>query len=58
VAHRRWDKWPISFRISIGGVLAHYAERLDRWPVVVGFVLDPDEYLIEIIQHDGPPPGE
>jgi len=33
-------------------------ERLDRWPVVVGFVLDPDGYLIEIIQHDGPRPGE
>ena len=32
--------------------------RLDRWPVVVGFVLDPDGYLIEIIQHDGKRPGE
>jgi lactoylglutathione lyase len=25
-------------------------ERLDRWPVVVGFVLDPDGYSIELIQ--------
>jgi len=33
-------------------------ERLERWPVVVGFVLDPDGYLIEIIQHDGKRPGE
>ena len=33
-------------------------ERLDRWPVIVGFVLDPDGYLIEIIQHEGPRPGE
>jgi hypothetical protein len=24
VAHRRWDKWPISFRISIGRLLARY----------------------------------
>jgi lactoylglutathione lyase len=32
--------------------------RLDRWPVIVGFVLDPDGYLIEIIQHDGRRPGE
>lgn len=32
-------------------------ERLERWPVIVGFVLDPDGYLIEIIQHDGTPPG-
>ncbi len=33
-------------------------ERLDRWPVVVAFVLDPDGYLIELIQHDGTPPGQ
>ena len=33
-------------------------ERLERWPVFVGFVLDPDGYLIEIIQHDGKRPGE
>ena len=33
-------------------------ERLERWPVVVGFVLDPDGYLVEIIQHDGARPGE
>lgn len=32
-------------------------ERLERWPVVVAFVLDPDGYLIELIQHDGPRPG-
>lgn len=33
-------------------------ERLERWPVIVGFVLDPDGYLIEIIQHEGKRPGE
>ena len=33
-------------------------QRLERWPVFVGFVLDPDCYLIEIIQHDGKRPGE
>lgn len=32
-------------------------ERLDRWPVIVGFVLDPDGYLIEIIEHEGTRPG-
>ena len=32
-------------------------ERLDRWPVVVAFVYDPDGYLVEIIQHDGTRPG-
>jgi predicted enzyme related to lactoylglutathione lyase len=25
-------------------------ERLDRWPVIVGFILDPDGYSIELIQ--------
>jgi lactoylglutathione lyase len=33
-------------------------KRLDRWPVTVAFVLDPDGYLIELIQHDGKRPGE
>ena len=28
-------------------------ERLDRWPVIVGFVNDPDGYSIELIQHLG-----
>lgn len=32
-------------------------ERLERWPVIVGFVSDPDGYLIEIIEHEGPRPG-
>lgn len=26
-------------------------ERLERWPVTVGFVNDPDGYSVEIIQH-------
>ena len=33
-------------------------ERLERWPVIVSFVLDPDGYLVEIIQHLGKRPGE
>jgi lactoylglutathione lyase len=24
--------------------------RLDRWPVIVGFILDPDGYSIELVQ--------
>jgi len=32
-------------------------ERLDRWPVIVGFISDPDGYLIEIIESEGPRPG-
>jgi lactoylglutathione lyase len=34
-------------------------ERLERWPVIVGFVEDPDGYSIEIIQYvdGGKPPG-
>lgn len=26
-------------------------ERLERWPVIVGFVNDPDGYSIELMQH-------
>jgi lactoylglutathione lyase len=25
-------------------------KRLDRWPVTVGFILDPDGYSIELVQ--------
>jgi lactoylglutathione lyase len=25
-------------------------QRLDRWPVIVGFILDPDGYSIELVQ--------
>lgn len=32
-------------------------ERLERWPVTVGFVEDPDGYSIELIQYEGPRPG-
>ena len=32
--------------------------RLDRWPVTVAFVKDPDGYLLELIEyHEGMPPG-
>jgi catechol 2,3-dioxygenase-like lactoylglutathione lyase family enzyme len=26
-------------------------QRLDRWPVIAAFFLDPDGYLVELIQH-------
>ena len=33
-------------------------ERLERWPVIVGFVNDPDGYSIELVQYvEGSPPG-
>ena len=33
-------------------------ERLERWPVIVGFVKDPDGYLVELVQYvEGSPPG-
>ena len=33
-------------------------ERLDRWPVTVAFVKDPDGYLLELIEyHEGTPKG-
>ncbi|HEX7094682.1 MAG TPA: VOC family protein [Acidimicrobiales bacterium] len=33
-------------------------QRLDRWPVTVAFVKDPDGYLLELIEyHEGTPAG-
>ena len=33
-------------------------QELDRWPVTVAFIKDPDGYLIELIEYDeSPPPG-
>jgi len=26
-------------------------KRLDRWPVTVAFIVDPDGYTIELLQH-------
>ena len=32
--------------------------HLDRWPVQMAYIKDPDGYLIELIEYDaGPPPG-
>lgn len=35
-------------------------ERLERWPVIVGFVKDPDGYLVELVEYvEGhTPPGQ
>jgi lactoylglutathione lyase len=30
-------------------------QRLDRWPVVVGFFLDPDGYLVELVERVAEP---
>ena len=34
-------------------------QRLERWPVIVGFINDPDGYSIELIQYveGASPPG-
>jgi lactoylglutathione lyase len=31
-------------------------ERLERWPVTVAFVKDPDGYLLEFVEYHGPLP--
>lgn len=36
--------------VDAGATSTMTPERLDRWPVIVGFVLDPDGYSVEIIQ--------
>src|SRR4051794_26978313 len=35
-------------------------QKLDRWPVIVGFVNDPDGYSVELVQYVGTatPPGQ
>ncbi len=35
-----------------GAVSVSPPERLDRWPVSIAFVTDPDGYLVEIVQRD------
>jgi lactoylglutathione lyase len=45
---------------AIGAGCASVSEpsRLDRWPVTVAFVNDPDGYLIEMVEyHEGTNPG-
>ncbi len=36
--------------VAAGAVSTMAPQRLDRWPVTVAFVLDPDGYLIELIE--------
>jgi lactoylglutathione lyase len=38
--------------ITAGAVVESPPERLDRWPVTVAFVRDPDGYLVELVQRD------
>jgi lactoylglutathione lyase len=39
--------------VEAGAVSTMEPQRLDRWPVTVAFIEDPDGYLIELIQHHG-----
>jgi lactoylglutathione lyase len=36
--------------VAAGFTSTMVPERLDRWPVIVGFILDPDGYNIELVQ--------
>lgn len=38
--------------VSQGAAVDSSPERLDRWPVTVGFVRDPDGYLVELVERD------
>ena len=40
--------------VAAGCISTMVPERLERWPVIVGFVLDPDGYNIELMQQLGP----
>jgi lactoylglutathione lyase len=43
--------------LAAGATEVSRPERLDRWPVTVGFVHDPDGYLVEFVQHHPWPEG-
>jgi lactoylglutathione lyase len=44
--------------ISAGCESVSEPARLDRWPVTVAFVKDPDGYLLEFVEyHESTPPG-
>jgi lactoylglutathione lyase len=44
--------------VAAGCVVESAPQRLDRWPVTVAFVKDPDGYLLELIEyHEGTRPG-
>ncbi len=38
--------------IEAGAVSVMEPKKLDRWPVTIAFILDPDGYNIEMVQHD------
>lgn len=38
--------------LAAGATVESKPERLDRWPVTVAFVRDPDGYLVELVQRD------
>ena len=38
--------------VGAGATVEAKPERLDRWPVTVGFVRDPDGYLVEFVERD------
>jgi lactoylglutathione lyase len=44
--------------VAYGCAVEQAPTRLDRWPVTVAFVKDPDGYLLELIEyHEGMPAG-
>jgi len=44
--------------VAFGCEVVSEPARLDRWPVTVAFVKDPDGYLLELIEyHEGTPRG-
>jgi lactoylglutathione lyase len=44
--------------VAAGCEVQSEPQRLDRWPVTVAFVFDPDGYLLELIEyHEGTRPG-
>ena len=48
----------VVLQAEVGGSRIQLAQQLDRWPVTVAFIKDPDGYLIEFVQnHEGKRPS-
>ena len=38
--------------VAQGAVVDSPPARLERWPVTIGFIRDPDGYLVELVERD------
>ena len=44
--------WQVANALDAGATTVMEPQRLDRWPVTIAFVADPDGYQVELVQRD------